>query len=261
MTTKTILITGATDGIGFEAAKTLAADGHRVLLHGRNAEKLAKAEAAIGAAGSYLADLASLEAATALGAAVAADHPALDVLINNAGVLKPGARTADGFDNRFAVNAFAPFLLTHALKAALGPQSRVVNLSSAAQRPVEIAALKGEKTLSDMDAYAQSKLALTMWSRRAGLAAQAGGPLYVAVNPGSLLATKMVKTGFGVDGSDIRIGADILVRAAVHDSFAGAQGAYFDNDERRFADPHHDALDDAKCDAVVAAIKAAVGRA
>lgn len=134
--------------------------------------------------------------------------------------------------------------------------SRVVNLSSAAQAPVDLDALAGRTRLGDMPAYAQSKLAITMWSRQMAIALGDKGPIVVAVNPGSLLATKMVKEGFGMAGSDIRIGADILVRAALSDDFARATGRYFDNDSGRFAEPHPDALDPRKTAQLVQAIEA-----
>ncbi len=83
--------------------------------------------------------------------------------------------------------------------------------------------------LDDMGAYAQSKLAITMWSRIMAEKLK-DGPMIVAVNPGSLLASKMVKEGFGVAGNDLSIGADILTRATLSDEFANASGKYFDND-------------------------------
>lgn len=78
----------------------------------------------------------------------------------------------------------------------------------------------------------------------------------IAVNPGSLLASKMVKEGFGVAGNDLGIGADILTRAALSEEFAGANGLYFDNDEGRFGPPHRDALDAAQCDNLVRVVEA-----
>ena len=79
--------------------------------------------------------------------------------------------------------------------------------------------------------------------------------MVVSVNPGSLLATKMVKEGFGMAGSDMSIGVDILVRAALADEFANASGQYFDNDAGRFASPHPDALDPKTTKAVVLEIE------
>lgn len=84
-----------------------------------------------------------------------------------------------------------------------------------------------------------------MWSFE--LAQQLGdkGPVIIAVNPGSLLATKMVREGFGTAGHDINIGVDILCRAALSDEFSDASGKYYDNDSKCFADPQVDALNPA----------------
>jgi len=263
---KTILITGATDGIGLAAAKALHADGHTVLIHGRNAEKLKAAIAAVGASDlarvrGVRADLTTLSAVDALADEVLDATPTLDVLINNAGVLKPGGTAPNGLDVRFVVNTLAPYRLAQRLWARIGGGGRIVNLSSAAQAPVDLKAFETATGLADFEAYAQSKLALTMWTAAQGGARGADDPMMVAVNPGSLLATKMVREGFGQAGADIGIGVDILLRAALSDEFADASGAYFDNDARRFADPHPDARDPRKCAAVVAAIEAAVARA
>ena len=80
-------------------------------------------------------------------------------------------------------------------------------------------------------------------------------PAIIAVNPGSMLGSKMVKEGFGVDGGDISIGAEILTRAALSEEFATASGQYFDNDSGKFAAPHRDALDAQKCEAIVGVIE------
>ena len=260
---KTILITGSTDGIGLETARMLVSQGHRILLHGRNPAKLEEAEQTLSAlAGgpveSYLADLSRLSDVEAFAKAVAKRHTQLDVLINNAGVYKtPEPITQDGLDVRFMVNTIAPYLLTQRLLPQIGQSGRVINLSSAAQSPVDPEALAGRVRLTDdMSAYAQSKLAITMWSRSMALSLKDQGPVIIAVNPGSLLGTKMVKEGFGVAGGDIRIGADILIRAALADEFETASGQYFDNDAGRFASPHPDALNPEKSEVIVHAIEA-----
>lgn len=255
--TKTILITGSTDGIGLLTAQKLAADGHRVLLHGRSAAKLEAAAADIGGAvETYTADLSDMAAVRALAADIRAKHDRLDVLINNAGVLKtPKPVLETGLDVRFVVNTFAPYLLTDLLLPIMPQDGRVVNLSSAAQAPVNVEAMQGGVPLADMDAYAQSKLAITTWTREWAKDLP-DGPVMVAVNPGSLLASKMVKEGFGVAGSDLNIGADILIDAALGARFADASGAYFDNDSQAFANPHAAALDTAHVADVMTAIKA-----
>jgi NAD(P)-dependent dehydrogenase (short-subunit alcohol dehydrogenase family) len=136
----------------------------------------------------------------------------------------------------------------------MDPSGRVINVSSAAQAPINLKALAGEARLADMEAYAQSKLALTIWSRELAKKLP-DGPVVVAVNPGSLLASKMVKEGFGVAGNDLSIGADILDRAALSDEFASASGKYFDNDAGRFAEPHSYALDPQKSEEVMSVIE------
>ena len=78
----------------------------------------------------------------------------------------------------------------------------------------------------------------------------------IAVNPRSMLGSKMVKQAYGVAGGDLRIGAEILARAALSDEFAAASGRYFDNDIGKFASPHPDALNTQKCEAIVRVIEA-----
>lgn len=259
---KTILITGATDGIGLETAKLLASDGHNLLIHGRNSEKLCSVKnllAAIpnvGSIESYLADISDFVDVKKLVAEIKHNHEHLDVLINNAGVFKTShTLTADGLDVRFVVNTISPYILTQELLPLLGNSGRVINLSSAAQAPVNIQALLGKVKLSDMEAYAQSKLAITMWSKVLADKIDGKGPTVIAVNPGSLLASKMVKEGFGVAGNDLSIGAKILKRMALEDGVSEHSGQYFDNDSGQFSTPHPDGLNEIKSKEIVQLIE------
>lgn len=243
--TKTILITGATDGLGRATAQALAEKGHRLIIHGRNAKKLAATAGDLRATGAEIvtveADLSDLAQVADMARQVIASETQLDVLINNAGVLKVAEPlTADGQDVRFVVNTFAPALLSRMLQKIMPMDGRLVHLSSAAQAPVDLDALSGNRRLEEMEAYAQSKLALTIWSQ-AFAAEHPDGPVSVAVNPGSLLSTNMVREGFGIAGNDINIGVDILTRAALSDEFATASGRYYDNDAHQFAKPHSQA--------------------
>ena len=113
---KTILITGSTDGIGFETAKTLVSLGHNVLIHGRNLEKLKKVEEVLNkltnniALKSYCADLSNLEDVKILAENISKNHKNIDVIINNAGIYKTTSPiTKDGLDIRFVVNTIAPY--------------------------------------------------------------------------------------------------------------------------------------------------------
>ncbi|MEP2989512.1 MAG: SDR family NAD(P)-dependent oxidoreductase [Parasphingorhabdus sp.] len=251
---KTIFITGSTDGIGLETAKSLCALRHDVILHGRNEEKFLTARSEnpeLANSKFYQADLSKLSEVISLAGELTVNHPHIDVLINNAGVFHtPEPVTSDGFDVRFIVNVIAPYLLSKNLLPLMPSTGRIINLSSAAQAPVQEQALIGQKRLSANEAYAQSKLGITMWSRQM---AEALGdrPAVIAVNPGSFLGTKMVKEGYGMDGKDISIGSDALVRLALDETFASQSGRYFDNDIGAFGTPHPDAMDPRKNKALI----------
>ncbi|NNF27158.1 MAG: SDR family NAD(P)-dependent oxidoreductase [Gemmatimonadetes bacterium] len=263
--TKRVLITGSTDGIGLVAARDLLALGHRVVLHGRNPKKLADLAREFDEAGhegqyeTHEADLAVLAEVERFSEGLASQAEGLDVLINNAGVFTaPEPRTADGLDVRFAVNTIAPYIITRRLLPKIGPDGRIVNLSSAAQSPVDARAFRGEVPVSAGAAYAQSKLALTAWTRALGLKL-GGSPSVVSVNPGSLLGTKMVLEAFGSSNRSVQIGADILVRATVDEEFDGCEGEYFDNDVGRFGAPHPDVNDEGVRGEIEELIRSVVG--
>ncbi len=260
---KIVLITGSTDGIGLVTAKSYLKLGHTVLLHGRSAGKLQSAKqelsqyaASADSLETYQADLSILAEVAKLANDVKQKHNNLDVLINNAGVyVVPETVSADGLDVRFAVNTIAPYLLTTLLLPVMTTQGRVVNLSSAAQAPVQATELTKPSTLPDNSVYAKSKLAITMWSFDLAKTLMSKGPAIIAVNPKSLLGSKMVKKAYGMQGSNIQVGADVLVAAGLSDAFASASGKYYDNDIEQFAPPHPDALNTQKTADIVAAIE------
>ena len=254
MSSKVILLTGATDGIGLETARKLKSLGHTLIVHGRSADKLEKVAAELGA-DSVRADLSDLSAVHKMADSILEKYEKIDVLINNAGVLKtPNTRTKDGYDIRYVVNTFAPYLLTKKLLPKL-EGGRVINLSSAAQAPVNFDALLGKVKMSDMEAYAQSKLAITMWSKHMADKLGEDGPVIIAVNPASLLGTKMVKEGFNTSGNDINIGVNILTSLSLDAEHASHSGDYYDNDNGRYAKPQADGLDSDKAGKIVELIE------
>lgn len=248
---KVILLTGATDGLGEKAAEQLHDHGCHLILHGRRPERLAALAKRFGErVSTYCCDLTNLRDVKAMGKQIAHDVPHIDVIVNNAGVLKAdNCQTQEGLELRFAVNTIAPYLLTTILLPCLPDGGRVVNLSSAAQREVIISAIGQYQPHSDMAAYAMSKLAITAWTKY--LSDHHPGKVFVSVNPGSLLGTKMVKQGFGIEGEDIMIGADIISRAAISEEFEEANGLYYDNDAKTFGQPHRDALDPTIASAII----------
>ncbi len=260
---KTIILTGATDGIGFETAKMFAHDGYKLLLHGRSLARLENVKQALLEINSgidielYVADFSSMADINKMADNILAKHNHIDVLINNAGVFVVDdnqVMTKDMLDVRFEVNTIAPYILTKKLLPILDSTSRVVNISSAAQAIVRLDALDGKRKLTHNEAYAQSKLALIMWTMdMAEKYADKG--VFVSVNPKSFLGSKMVKEAYGKQGLDLKLGADILYRAALSDEFADANGKYYDNDYGVFADPHPYAQDKGYRKMVVDAIE------
>ncbi len=250
---KVILLTGATDGIGFATAEILVKQGHTLLIHGRNRDKLEQARERLEThtdplkIETYQADLSSLSDTRKLAESVKQNYQNIDVLINNAGVYKtPIVTTEHGLDVRVLVNTIAPYQLTKDLLPLLGESGRVINLSSAAQAPVNLERFFASASMDDMSAYSQSKLAIVMWTRHL-VASLENSPTMIAVNPGSLLASKMVKEGFGVAGNDISIGAKIVSSLSVDEQYGTESGKYFDNDKGQFSDPHPAGLNDQSC--------------
>ena len=250
MKEKIVLITGATDGIGLETARKLNFLGHKVIVHGRSQERIDKLVSELGV-DFVKADLSNLNQVKELAEDILKKYQKIDVLINNAGVFKTSTtRTEDGYDIRYVVNTFAPYILTKKLLPIL-KQGRVINLSSAAQASVDFEAMLGKVEMSDFEAYAQSKLAITMWSRHMAKEVRADGPIVIAVNPASLLATKMVKEGFNTDGNDINIGVNILVSLTLDQEHIKHSGEYYDNDNQTYAPPQADGLDNEKATKIV----------
>lgn len=240
----------------------LVQQGHTVLLHGRSRDKLAVAKKQLSAVNTeatietFLADLSILEEVKMFSASVRKTHNQLDVLINNAGVYVVSETiSADNLDVRFVVNTIAPYLLTKELLPILKHNSRVINLSSAAQSSLEANELTTPSKLSDSSVYAKSKLALTMWSHQLARLGGENGPAFIAINPASMLGSKMVQQAYGVAGGKLEIGAEILVRAALSDEFKDASGKYFDNDIGLFTSPHRDALDPVKASRIIEVIE------
>ncbi|WP_432410034.1 SDR family NAD(P)-dependent oxidoreductase [Rasiella sp. SM2506] len=254
---KTILITGSTDGIGKLTALKLAKEGHTIYVHGRNDTKLQSVISEIKEASNnnnikgFVADFSDLEAVSRMAEQITTEVPKIDVLINNAGIFKSKvSQNKNGLDIRMVVNYLAPYVLTNAILPILKKSEapRIINLSSAAQSPVSEAVLTGAKQDSENNTYAQSKLALTMWSFH--LAKQVPAISVIAVNPGSLLNTKMVKEAYGEHWSPAEKGVNILYDLALSEAYKNDSGKYFDNDKGEekgyFSPAHQDAYDEAK---------------
>jgi NAD(P)-dependent dehydrogenase (short-subunit alcohol dehydrogenase family) len=241
----TILVTGATDGLGKRVASALAGQGATLLLHGRNRERLqATLEEVSEQTGSeklrcYLADFSLLDAARKLAERILSDEDRLEVLINNAGIIvQERKESEDGYELTFAVNYLSHFLLTRLLLPLLehSTPSRIVNVASAGQSRVDFSNLMLEQGYDAMKAYSQSKLAQVMFTF--GLAERLAdtGVSVNALHPASLMDTKMVEETFGYTMSTVEEGAEATVHLAASSELEGVTGRYFDGKRETRAD-------------------------
>ena len=250
MRDRVILVTGATDGLGKMVARDLAAEGATVLVHGRSEER---AEAAVREIREetgnarlryYLTDFSSLEEVRRLVSEVRADHDRLDVLVNNAGIGAGGRGEArrelsrDGYELRFAVNYLAPFLLTGLLLPLLkgSAPSRIVNVASAGQSPIDFGDPMLERGYDGMRAYSQSKLAQISFTFSLAEKLEGTGVTVNALHPASLMDTKMVFESFGSAMTTVRQGADATERLTISPELEGVTGRYFDGQREARAD-------------------------
>jgi len=258
MASRTVLVTGATGGIGKATALGLAALGAHVAIVGRSRERTERAAADIRAATggrvtTLIADLSAQSEVHRLAAQALARLPRIDVLINNAGGYWNTRRTTvDGLEHTFALNHLAPFLLTNLLlgRMALSRSARVVTVASNAQSlgRIDFDDLQGAASYSGARAYNQSKLANVLFTyepaRRLGAHATVGAH---AVHPG------LVSTGFGAEDpaplqrwlvpllrpfmSGPARGAATSVHVAAAPELTGTTGQYFVSRKARRSSP------------------------
>ena len=235
---QTVLVTGATDGLGKGVALDLARRGATVLVHGRDAARIAQTVGEIarasprGAVRSYRADFASLAEVRAMAADLVANERRIDGLVNNAGIgtTVPGGparqESADGHELRFAVNYLAPYLLTRLLLPTLraSAPARVVNVSSAGQQSIDFDDVMLRRGYGGVRAYCQSKLAQILFTIDLADELRVAGVSVNALHPATFMPTKIVSS----PTSTLAEGVDATVRLVVDPSLDGVSGQYFD---------------------------------
>jgi len=196
-----VLITGATDGLGRALARAADDAGATVLVHGRSNERIAETLGELSdRARAYRADLASLAEVERLAGEVLAAEDRLDVLVNNAGIgtSVPGGgvrqESADGHELRFAVNYLAGYALTRRLLDLLrrSAPSRIVNVSSAGQAPIDFDDVMLERSYDGVQAYCQSKLAQILFTFDLTDELAGSGVIATCLHPSTYMPTKIV---------------------------------------------------------------------
>ena len=236
---QTVLITGATSGLGRELAQRLAERGSSLLLHGRDAESGQEMVHRIkeGTGNDqirfYRADLSSLREVAELAGEISV--PRLDVLVNNAGVgfgKDPSKRelSRDGYELRFAVNYLAPYLLTERVLPLLRASApgRVVNVASVGQAPIDFDDIMLVRGYDGVTAYRKSKLAMIAWTFNLAARLAGSGVTVNALHPASLMPTKMVLEAGWQTMSSIEEGLKATLRLVVDPALETVTGRYFD---------------------------------
>src|SRR5215468_9916403 len=246
---KTVLITGSTDGVGRYVAAELAKQGARVLIHGRDAARAKALIDEVKRGGHeppvfYEADLSSMAGVRQLANAVSADHKRLDVFINNAGIgsMNGGAQrqvSADGYELRFAVNYLAGFLLAYLLLPLIraAAPSRIVNVASLGQHPIDFDDVMITKNYSGSRAYAQSKLSQIMFTIDLANELKGFGITVNSLHPATYMNTTMVRAGGITPMSTVEQGGDAILHLVEGDDIANKSGLFFNGMNEMKANP------------------------
>jgi NAD(P)-dependent dehydrogenase (short-subunit alcohol dehydrogenase family) len=250
----TVLITGATDGLGRAVAERLAADRATVHLHGRDPKRLAATAAEIRSATgnerlvTHVADLASLDEVRALAADVQRSTDQLHVLINNAGIgsgLPEGrerSESRDGYELRLAVNHLAGFLLTMRLLPLLqrSAPARIINVASLGQAPIDFDDPMLEHSYDGARAYAQSKLAQITTGFELAERLNPKEVTVTSLHPSTYMPTKIVLEELGKSVDRLEDGVEATVRLALDPALEGVTGHFYDRDAVAAVHPQAD---------------------
>jgi NAD(P)-dependent dehydrogenase (short-subunit alcohol dehydrogenase family) len=248
---QTILITGATDGLGRGVAMELAQAGATLLLHGRAGARGERTIREIyDRTGNerlsfYRADFASLADVRAMAEQVLAEHGELDTLVNNAGIgtFEPGdgerVESDDGYELRFQVNYLAGFLLTRMLEPLLidSAPARVVSVSSLGQMPLDFDDVMLERHYSGMRAYCQSKLAQVMFTFDLAEQLDGRGVTANCLHPASFMPTKIVLAARGSSSSTLEEGVQATERLISDPALDDVSGRFYNGLHPSRADP------------------------
>lgn len=260
MQNKTVIITGATSGIGEVAAIRLAEQGARIVFTARDPKRAADTLAALRKANpaaehaAHMGDLSILAEMKRVGAELARE-PQIDVLVNNAGAMfNKRQETADGLELTFALNHMAYFVITHILRPKLKPGARIVTTASNAHRgaKLDFGDLQSRKGYSGFPVYSKSKLCNILFNRELARRLAGSGVTANALHPG-FVATRFGDNSPGIMRTVLKVakplgaispeeGAKTIVYLAASPEVANVSGEYFY--ECRIATPTAEARND-----------------
>ena len=243
---KTVLITGSTDGVGRYVAGKLAAAGAKVLIHGRDEARAKTLIDEIKRAGGMRAGLLSGRSVVARRARGSSPKPCSPITSGStSSSAMPGSdrrttgpqrqTSADGHELRFAVNYLSGFLLAHLLLPLLkaSAPSRIVNVASLGQHPIDFDDVMITRGYSGSRAYAQSKLSQIMFTIDLAEELKGSGVTVNSLHPATYMNTTMVRAGGITPISTVEQGGEAILHLATGDDVAGKSGLFFNGMNRQ----------------------------
>ncbi len=243
---KTVLITGSTDGIGKQTAFDLAALGYDILIHGRDITKCKNVTQEITAkhpkvqVNYFVADLSVLKDIEQMSDEIHKKYTSLNVLINNAGLVE-NTRKVDknGIERTFMVNHLAPFYLTLLLLDLIkeGRPSRIINVSSQVHAAsIDFDNLQGERNYEGRKAYGLSKLGNILFANELVNRLQDESIAVNSLHPG-VIDTNLIRKGWNMRGSDVSTGTKTIVYLTISEEGSAKTGGYFSNEQEKSPKP------------------------
>lgn len=231
-----VVLTGATDGIGFETAKQLAKKDYTLIIHGRNSNKVQQTLSVLEQINKnndfygFVADYSKLDDVNKFADEAAKQFKSIDILINNAGIYSTDyIKTTDGYEITYQVSHLAPVLLTLKLLDNIknGEIKKVVNVASMAHASdIDLDEARKGGLHSGYEAYSMSKLCNILFTKKLSAISRPEGVTVNCLHPG-VINTKILREGWGAFGADVKKGADNIMYAVESEEAGNVSGAYF----------------------------------
>jgi NAD(P)-dependent dehydrogenase (short-subunit alcohol dehydrogenase family) len=234
----TVLVTGATDGIGKQTAMELAMAEYHVIVHGKDIDRVENTTDQLKNASKnndiegFASNFESLKDVSVLADKIKDKYDKLDVLINNAGIFqKERELTEDGFEKTFQVNHLSHFLLTNLLLDLIrkSDKGKIVNVASMVHATaIDFENLQGEQNFEGSEAYALSKLCNVLFTYKLDRILDKDNVTVNCLHPG-VINTKLLRSNWGGIGGSVKEGAENVLYVATYEEIDHVSGKYFVN--------------------------------